>query len=211
LEGEMLSPSLLLRLSPALDLHAVDLFAIAQLEPPDELAPLDPKAGREIPLVVGSAARVSPKVFAELRRYVHALPRHGRVGPVLSPGARELYSPGIGAVVVCILKNRNLDWSAAARVLSRVAGVHLSPATIGEIGHGRKDLTVDLLVAFATVLGIRIGDLMAIAAIDATPKISDPVHDSTVATAELIWDLRDLTIEQVREVGERAQSLAGPS
>jgi hypothetical protein len=48
LDGEAPSPSFLLRLSPVLDLHVVDLFAIAQLGHPAELAPLDPSIRRAL-------------------------------------------------------------------------------------------------------------------------------------------------------------------
>jgi hypothetical protein len=205
-DGETPNPSFLLRLSPALDLNAADLFAIAQVEPPDELTPLDPKAGRTIPQIVGSAARLSPKGSAELRQYVDALPRHTRERrPAVPSPVWERYSPGVGAVLVCMLKNRNLGRSTAARVLSRLAGVHLSPATIGAIGHGRKDLTIDLLVAFATVLGIQIGDLTAVAAIEETLPAQEPTMSG------LIWQLRDLTMEQAGDVHQKAISLADQS
>jgi hypothetical protein len=37
-----------------------------------------------------------------------------------------------------------------------MTGVHLAAATIGQIGHDQQELAVDLLAAFATVLGIKV-------------------------------------------------------
>jgi hypothetical protein len=44
-DGTPPSPSLLRRLAPVFSLHTADLFAIAGLAVPDDLAPLDPTAG----------------------------------------------------------------------------------------------------------------------------------------------------------------------
>jgi hypothetical protein len=107
-----------------------------------------------------------------------------------------------------LLANRNLNWSSTAKVLSLLGGVHLSAATIGALGHGRKDLTPDLLPAFALVLGMRIDDLAALFTVE--PPDSGAV--STVATADiadLIWDVRGLTHDQVQQVVRMAESLAG--
>ena len=120
----------------------------------------------------------------------------------------EQYDPGAGAVLMGLLANRNLNWSSTAKVLSLLGGVHLAASTIGALGHGRKDMTPDLLPAFALVLGMRIDDLAAFF----TVEPSDSGAVSTLATADiadLIWDVRGLTRDQVQQVVSKAESSVG--
>jgi hypothetical protein len=76
-----------------------------------------------------------------------------------------------------MVTNRNLDWSGAARVLSRLTDLNPSPATIGAIGRERKDLTMELLTALSIMLGGQVGDHAALAAIDEslTSSVATPV------------------------------------
>jgi len=104
-----------------------------------------------------------------------------------------------------MLANRCLNWTSSAKVLSRLGGVHLAASSIGALGHGRKELTPDLLPPFASVLGIRIDILAVLLAVE--------LPDSVVALApsvdvpELIWDVRRLVGDQVRRVVEEAEHL----
>lgn len=111
-------------------------------------------------------------------------------------------------ILMHMLSNRNLNWSSSARVLSWLTGVHLAASTIGAIGHGRKDFTADLLPAFAAVLGIDVDDL-AILSMIAAPSVTPLLDPAVTDIAELIWDLRRLTIEQVRQVRDEADILVG--
>jgi hypothetical protein len=207
LDGRGPSVPLLQRLAPALRLHAEDLVAMAQIAIPDELAPLDPDAGLEVPRLVGLAMRLSPELMRSLREHVQSLPRQHREGAVATPQAHEQYAPGVGAVLMQLLANRNLKWTSSAKVLSRLAGVHLAASTIGAIGHGSKELTIDLLPAFATVLGIEIEDLAALVAIEPQDLPPTQIPAAAVDIAKLIWDVRRLTADQMLHVGAHAESM----
>ena len=114
LDGAVPGSLFLERLAPALDLHAADLFAVAQVTLPAE-----------------------------------------------SAGRHEQYAPGPGAVLMRMLAHRGLNWTSSAKALSRLGGVHLAASSIGALGHGRKELTADLVPPFASVLGIR-ADVLAV-------------------------------------------------
>jgi hypothetical protein len=193
LDGEVPSPPLLGRLAPAFGLHAADMFVLAGVPVPDELAPLDVEAGAWVPPLVGHALRLLPEQRQRLRKIVHSLPQEEPTEPVSALPAYEQFQPSMGALLVCMLRNRNLNWSRSAKVLSRLAGIHLAASTIGAIGHGRKELTPELLAGFATVLAISLDDLAALTGMelsDGTPSANLAVAD----VAQLIWDVRRLTL-----------------
>jgi hypothetical protein len=202
LDGAAPSPSLLGRLAPALDLHAADLFVIAEVAVPEELAPLDPTAGVRVPELVRQAMVLPPEGIALVRRFARSLPRPTRVRPAT---ATPVYPPSFGAVVVRLLGNRNLNWPASAKTVFHLTGLALAASTIGAIGHGRKELAPDLLAALATALDISAGDLAALTGVDlpeGTPRPTPPAE-----VAELIWDARHLSADQVRQARDKAASL----
>lgn len=86
LAGAAPSPSLLRRLAPVLGLHTADLFAIAGVGIPDDLAPLDATAGRRVPGLARAAVALPPEKRDALRRLVASLPR--RSAHSLSPKHR---------------------------------------------------------------------------------------------------------------------------
>lgn len=206
-DGVVPSPSLLRRLAPALRLHVADLFVIAGVAVPEELAPLDANARVWVRRLVGRAVYLSPEHRRRLLRLVRSLPQWDRTQPVPPPQKREQYEPGFGAVLVRMLGNRNLDWSGGVWALGLLTRhLYLSAATIGMVGHGRKELTPDLLVGFATVLGIPADDLAAITGIEPAGDISPP-NPAAAEVAELIWEVRRLTADQVRQVCDEAESM----
>lgn len=208
LDGAAPNPSLLRRLAPALRLHTADLFVIAELPVPDDLAPLDSNAINLVDDLAWEAMRVPPEQRRRLRELVRSLPQEerGRSAPPLR--VYEQYPPGPGAVLVRMLRNRNLRWTGSVQILARMTAgrVYLSASTIGMVGHGRKELYPELLAGFAAVLGIPVGDLATLAGIE-PPDDIPPVDPGTVEVAELIWDVRRLTAEQLRQVCEHAESL----
>lgn len=204
--GVVPSPSLLRQLGPALGLHAEDVFVIAGARVPDDLAPLDAEARRWVPYVVEHAVDLPPEKSRELRHLIRSLPRHELVQ---SPPFPQLYDPPAGppgALLVRMLRYRNLDWMGMARTFLFLTGRYWSAATYGMVGAGRKELTPDLVADFGTVLGIPAGDLAALTGITLTerPRTHEPV---AVEMAELIWDLRRLTADQVRHTSEAAASM----
>lgn len=125
-----------------------------------------------------------------MRQFVRSLPQHDRTKPILTPAVYEQYQPGFGAMLLNMLRNRNLNWVASTKVLYLLTGpILLSAATIGIVGHNRKELTPELLADFATLLGIPAGDLAALAGIE-PPDVISPRDPTPVDMAELIWDAR---------------------
>src|SRR5215470_17182324 len=55
------SPPVLRRLATALELHTADLFAIAGVDLPEDLAPMDREAGQHVPDLVRHAVALPPE------------------------------------------------------------------------------------------------------------------------------------------------------
>jgi hypothetical protein len=93
-----------------------------------------------------------------------------------------------------------------ARTFLFLTGRYWSAATYGMVGSGRKELTPDLVADFGTVLGVPAGDLAAMTGI--TLSEGPRTQESAAADmAELIWDVRRLTADQVRHTSEAAASM----
>jgi hypothetical protein len=197
-EDELRAEDALRRVASVLGLHAADLFAIAAVPVPDDLAPLDPDAGRQVRDLAGQAAALSPEKVGELRQLVASLPRERRTKPRRSLTAHRHYAThrGPGAILMRMLENRNLGWMDIAVMFAEVGNHYLSAATYGQIGVGRQPLTPALLMDFTYLLDVPVDDLTALTGI--TPaKGSRPPR---ARVAELIWDVRRLTAEQVEQV-----------
>ena len=207
-DGAKPSSMLLTRLAPALGFHAADLFVIAEAPVPEELLPLDSEAGWEVPKVAGQAMRLSPESLGQLLEFARSLPQHARKQPASAPKSYEQYPPGFGAVLLRMLANRNLNWISSASVLACLTGGHqyLSAATVGAVGRDRKEVTPGLLVGFAAVLGIPAGDLAILGGIE-LPGENLPAYPVPDEMAALIWELRRLTVGQVRQVINQANSM----
>lgn len=205
-EGAEPHPSLLLRLAPVLGWHDVDLFVLAGMPAPGGLAPLDAEARSETTLLVNQASRLRPEHNDRLRRFAQALPQQERTLPFPPPKSYERYEPSLGAALIRMMVNRNLNWTSTAKVLYCLTGLGLSSVTIGQIGRGRKELSPDLIARLATVLGIPAGDLAAVTGID-LPEQPPQAHPAAAELAGLIWDVRRLTAGQVQQVREEAEAL----
>jgi hypothetical protein len=99
-----------------------------------------------------------------LLEYARSLPQHARTQPVPVAKSYEQYPPGFGALLIRMLGNRNLNWWQSAATFARLTGgrLYLSAATVVAVGRDHNRLTPDLLVGFAVVLGIPVGDLAAL-------------------------------------------------
>ena len=93
---------------------------------------------------------------------------------------------------------RNRGWSSAAKVMYLMSGVYLSPATIGAVGRGVKEIDADLLNGFAAVLGVPVAVLASM--IGMSPVVMRKHPEEVSDTAALLWDVRHLTAEQVRNI-----------
>lgn len=112
-----------------------------------------------------------------------------------TPADPARYPDGPGALLMRLIANRNLGLRSAAATFLLVTGRYWSATTYRAIGDGRKALTLDLVVDFATVLGISAGVLAALTGFELADAPRQPVD-----AAELIWAARRLTATQVRQV-----------
>lgn len=76
------------RLAAALGFHALDLFVLAGLAVPDDLAPPDHTAHHRVRQIVVDAARLPPTERRSLLRRVRSLPREERRTPSPRRAAR---------------------------------------------------------------------------------------------------------------------------
>ncbi|MFD3505526.1 hypothetical protein ACFWWT_46605 [Streptomyces sp. NPDC058676] len=176
---------------------------------PEDLAPLDAKAVPLVPQLVRKAVSLPPERRRELIRFVRSLPQEDRAVPSRSLRPYEQYQPSFGAVLLQMLANRNLYWTGSVRVMYELSGLYVSPSTIGGVGRGRVELTRDLLADFAVVLGIPVGDLVAMAGpvAETNTELGDRVprrHGAGPDMAVLIAELRRLSADQVRQAGAEA-------
>jgi hypothetical protein len=205
LDSGFAGPSLLRRLAPALGLHEADLFALADVPPPADLAPLDPGAATWVPLVAQRAMAMPGEDRLLLRQLVDSLPREARARPVREPENYERYGPDVAGALVRMLQARNLHRASGAKAMLVISNIGLSAASYATIGRGRKELTPELLIGFAKVLGISSGLLSALTGIALPPDIPAP-GSPEADTADLIWQMRTLTADQVQRVYSEAQN-----
>lgn len=205
LRGAVPSPALLRRLAPALGLHTADLFAIAGLIMPLDLVPTDPAARPWVPNLMWFARELTPEARDRVHQYASALPQLARRPADRLAAVQDRHSSGPGALLMRMTRNRNLDWTRTAKVFLLLTGRYWSPATYGSVAFGLAALPPDLILDFATVLGIAADDLAALTGVSLTGPASAP-DPATAGLAELIWDVRRLTDDQVRAVILRARA-----
>lgn len=208
LSGETPRPSQsqLRSLAPILGLHAPDLFVIAGCDVPDDLAPLDHRAGRVVPDLVRHAVVLSPDQKNALRGFVASLPHEPRELAVPPIPAHEQYPHGSGAVLMRLARNRNLNWAAVAKTFLAITGRYWSPATYGQIGRGLIPVSGDIVADFCAVLDVPSEDLMASIGLALSDEPAT-VRANVAGLAELIWDVRYLAYRQIVEVRDFAKSM----
>ncbi|MFF4143971.1 hypothetical protein ACFY0A_21685 [Streptomyces sp. NPDC001698] len=133
------------------------------------------------------------------------LRQEDRTKPASEPRAYLQYPPGPGSLLMRLLANRNPGWLAGAQTFLPLTGRYWSAATCGQVGHGRKQLTPDLLADYATVLGMRANDLAVLTGVDLADDAPPPSRVSS-DVAELIWEARRLTRDQVRQPRDLAKA-----
>ncbi|WP_433832742.1 XRE family transcriptional regulator [Actinoplanes sp. CA-015351] len=207
LDGADPTPAVLHGLASVLGLHRSDLYLIAGQQVPADLAPQDRNVRGGIGGLAWSLTYL-PRAVADLHELVRSLPQLPRPdGPVAPAPPRHCYPACPGGLVLRLLYNRNLEWTGAAQCLYGLGcGPMLSPSTIGLIGHGRKDLTPDLLAGFGAVLDIAPADLSALTGVDIS-DLDRRIHPDAGRAAELMWSARRLTAPQLRLVKERAHDI----
>jgi hypothetical protein len=179
-------------------LHVSDMYAIAGQDVPDDLAPRDDTGG--VTVVLWELIYI-PRAAADLGRLIRSLPESAEPRRPRRPKpAHRNYPDGPGALVVRLLENRGLSWTAQAKALFGLGGrPALSGSTIGMIARGNKELIADLLVGFGGAIDIPIGDLGALTGVDVSGD-HRPVHPDAAEAARVLWDGRRLTGAQWSEV-----------
>ncbi|MFI6639113.1 hypothetical protein [Streptomyces sp. NPDC050504] len=206
LAGEAPGEGLLRRIAPAMGFHTVDLFILAGLVVPDDLAPLDAEAEQWAPHIVMDAVHLSSADRRELLQLIRSLPQEERPSVF---GAKRLAShAGPGGWVIRMLQYRNLTWMSMARILAVVTPTYLSATTYGVIGDGRKELTPRLVVDFAALLGFDARELAALTGIHLS-EVPPPPAPEAVDAAVLLWEARRLSADQAKRVSELAHSMRG--
>ncbi len=209
LGGAVPSPPLLHWLAAALGMHVPDLYLIAGMEVPQDLAPLDATAGPQTARLVWEAGQLPERHQGELLDFARSLPQQDRAEPFPPPREYERYPPGFGGMLARMLATRNLDWLSSVRVLYAVSlgRVYWSAATVGLVGRGRKEVTPALVTVFAAALGIPAADLATVGSMRLPAQGQIPLNPSADAMAELAWEARRLTAEQVKLVHGKAEAI----
>ncbi|MEV6679279.1 hypothetical protein AB0N09_20870 [Streptomyces erythrochromogenes] len=203
---------LLRRLAPALGVRTADLFATAGVAVPDDLAPLDPSAGWDVPALVRRALALAPEQREALREFAKSLPEEEPARPAPPTPAHEDYPAGPGGALMRMARNRNLGWSATAKTFLLLTGRYWAASSYGRVGRGLTPLTPDLVADFSTVLGVPAGTLAAITGVAPLPVAVEP-DPAVHGVAELVWDVRRLTADrflQVLDLAERTPDGPGP-
>jgi len=192
--GDVAAPEALRRLAPALGWHAADVFVLAGQDLPADLAPTDPKAdpGR-IAWDYVAVPPARPILLAAAR----AMPQQPLVGP-LPPPLRPFPEDKASAIIGRLLHYRNFKGTSATQLLLYSGGPYLSTPTVNQIALGGKALDPQLVSGFAHFLGIPVGDLAALCDVDMTEDVPAPAYSDGLA--ELMWEGRRLTFQQIREL-----------
>jgi len=195
------------RLSIQIEMRFEDLCLVFDKPIADSALRCDEAASRQLPQLVRKALSLSCPDQDRLRDYYQSLPDLSRTIRPRTPRPYEQYPPGFGSLLVRMLALRNLDWVSGSQVMCRMSGVCLSASTIGAIGRGDRELDSELLNGFATVFGtpIRVlGELFGITEVDVS---RDRVSRAQSYVAELIWNVRHMTSDQIVDISRLATTL----
>jgi transcriptional regulator with XRE-family HTH domain len=205
LGGDAPGDGLVRRLAGALRLHPADLFAVAELPVPEDLAPADPSAGWRLGRLVHHATMVSRPQRRSLRVAVAELPTAARIRPLREVPAYERYPPGAGGLLMQLMQNRNASLTTTAQSLLPATGQYLAASTYLKIGHGRIPLRPEWLTNFAVLIDMDSDDLTALTGL----PVKRPPSSAPTDIADLIWDARRLggtQLEQACALADRLRS-----
>lgn len=195
LHGAEPSSTLVYRLAPRLGLHTADLFVIAGLPLPLDLAPAHTPVSADVGEILRGAARLDARGRSRLADLVRSLP----VRLPAAPGPADAFPESPGALLVRLLGNRNIR-PHNAWILGKVGGgPYVSDSTIWSLGAGRVAITPRYVTAFAHLLGYPPEVMVAVAGVG--PAVPDlPAHPASTNLAELAWHARRLDREQVSHI-----------
>jgi hypothetical protein len=202
IEGAEPSQELLRQLGPALGIHTADMFVIAGLAVPLDLA----SAWKTSPWHVGSllpyALNLEPQQRSQLDELVRSFPHRTPT----APGPTDDYPEGPGALMLRLLKNRNMR-PYSARILYAVGGgPYVSESTVAMLGPAKVVMTAQYVTAFAHLLGYTPTDMVALAGVG--PAVEDlQVHPASREIAALAWAARHLSSDEIAQVMQAARDM----
>ncbi|WP_139128593.1 XRE family transcriptional regulator [Micromonospora humi] len=200
-DGAVPDPDLVRKLAPVLGIHTADLFVVAGLPVPDDLASAWPTS----PWDVGAILRHAVGMSADQRRRLAALVRSLPARPRRGPAPSDDWPDTPGALLLRLLRNRNIR-PHNARILKAVGdGPYVSDSTLFGLGRGTVAVTPRYVGAFAHLLGYAPGEMVALTGIG--PVVEDArVHPASAEIAALAWQARRLDDEQLSAVMTAAQA-----
>ena len=201
-DGAAPDPDLVRKLAPALGIHTADLFVIAGLPVPDELASAWPTS----PWDVGSIVRHVVRMDADQRRQLEALVKSLPAQPRIGSAPSDDYPDAPGALLLRLLRNRNIR-PYNARILKEIGdGPYVSDSTVVGLGRGTVVITPQYVTAFAHLLGYPPSEMVALTGIG--PVVKDArIHPASVEIAAMAWQARRFSSEQLSAVIAAAQSI----
>lgn len=150
------------------EIHTADLFVIAGLPVPEELA----SAWPTWPWDVGSILRAAIRMNADQRTQLEAMIRSLPAQPPTGSAPADNYPDTPGALLLRLLRTRNMR-SYNARILRAVGdGPYVSDATVAGLGPGLVVITPQYVTAFAHLLGYRPGEVAALTGIGPVEHLS---------------------------------------
>ena len=201
LKGAEPVPDTVRRLGPALGFRTGDMFVIAGLPVPQELASAWPTSPWNVGSIIKLATRIGAHQLGRLDELVRSLPVLQPTGPAPADDYPELP----GALMLRLLRNRNIRPNA--QILHLVGGgPYVSNSTVAMLGPGKVVITPQYVTAFAHLLGYPPKDMVALAGVG--PADTDqPTHPASAELAALAWNARQLSSDQLTHVVAAAHEL----
>ncbi len=196
ISGAAPSPEILHRLEPVLGIPVADLFVIAGLPVPSELASAWPTT----PWHVGTILRDAIGLDRERLGWLAGKIRSLSVEPRTDPAPADNYPDHPGALLVRLLKNRNIRPNA--RLLMEIGdGPYVADSTIGMLGPGRVAVTPRYVTAFAYLLGYPPREMVALTGVGPVDEDAMP-HPASAELAALAWHARRLSSDQLSHLDD---------
>ncbi|WP_229074849.1 hypothetical protein [Actinoplanes sp. DH11] len=188
------TPAALGALAPLLGWRAADLFVLAGRPVPAELAAAPNPGGSPH---VGKIMDRAVMLGTSQRRRLHAMIRRMPVSAPSEPmPAPEPGQPG--QLVQALARNRGIRLINVQTLMIVGDGPYVSQSTVHMVCADRAELTPQYVSAFAALFGMPVDDVAAATGVGGAP--TNRRHPDAAALAELVWDARRLTAEQIREV-----------
>jgi hypothetical protein len=110
-------------LAPALGIRTADMFVIVGLPVPLDLAAAGPTSPWDVRSVVQAAAEMTPPQRSRLNELI----RSQQASPRTVPAAADDYPDGPGALLLRMLRNRNIRPQCARELMEVGGGPYVSP------------------------------------------------------------------------------------